>query len=328
MATETLMKTTTTSIASMFPVEYYDRKLLKVLKDLLVYANFGQKRSIPENGGLVIQMRKYTKFDANTTALTEGVLPDSLTMTQTDINATVAEYGDYIAISSKATMSALDPIVNDAVELLGDRAAKSIDALIRNELKNATNIIFTAASGTRATAVTDLTDAHVLTTDEIRMAVRALKAKGATPFYRNGRPYYYAVVDPYTAYDLQADTKWVNVGTYQQGERIETGEIGKLFGVVFIETNQSIMWAGAGATKSGSDKYNVYGTPVFGPDAYGLIDITGNGGIKVYMEEGGGVGDPLHQKKTVGYKIPAFVAKLLDNDRIVMIKHGVTGGTA
>ena len=317
--TETMMKTTTDTIASTFPVEYYSRKLLKTLKSRLVYANFGQKRSIPANNGSTIQFRKYSGWDGNTTPLTEGVIPDSLTMTQTDITATVKEYGDWVSLSSKATLTALDPILNDAVELLGARAEKSIDMIIRDELKNATNVIFAEKAGTPAASASAITPEHILTTKEIRKAVRFLKKRNADPFYRNGKPYYYCIVDPSAEFDLQSDPKWEAVATYQQAEKFENGELGRMYGVVFIASSEAIKWTGAGASSA-----DVYGSIVFGPDAYGQIDIEGNGAIEVYVESGGGVSDPLHQKKTVGYKIPAFCAKLLDNDRIVMIKYGVS----
>ena len=56
---------------------------------------------------------------------------------------------------------------------------------------------------------------------------------------RNGKPYYVAIIDQDSAYDLMGDEQWQRVAEYQAAEKIEEGEIGKLFGVVFIETPEA-----------------------------------------------------------------------------------------
>lgn len=327
--------TSTETIASMFPVEFYTRQLLEWMKGNLVYAQHGQKKSMPAHNGKVAQFRRYTPYGANTTPLSEGVVPDGLALTQTDVNATVAQYGDFIRITDWVDLTALDPVMSDSVDLLAEAAKETIDALCIAELKNASNVIFAASSGTPASAASDITPAYKLTTLEIRKAVRQLKKNKAKPFMRNGKPYYYCYVCPDTVFDLQADSKWEAVATYQQAEKIETGEIGKLYGVVFLDATNPVVWAGAGDTKTaageGGDppavKYDVYGTPVFGQNAYGTVSIDGTDGnaeIIIKGFEDGGTSQPLNQIATIGYKIQAFCCKILDQSGLVMIKHGVS----
>ena len=128
---------------------------------------------------------------------------------------------------------------------------------------------------------------------------------------------------PDTVYDLQSDENWLKVSQYQQAEKIENGEIGKLFGVVFIETTESKIFATAGA---GTPKADVACTLMFGADAYGLIDIAGSGAAKTIVKtfQSGGTEDPLEQRSTIAWKVPAFCAKILQQTWMLRIEHGIS----
>lgn len=311
--------TSTAGIASLMPAEWYHRKLLEVMKGILIYDNFAQKRSMPAHNGKTVQFRKWTPWGANITPLTEGEVPNGLELAQTDLTATIDQYGDFTTVSDMLDLTALDPVANDAMGLLGMRAAETIDALNIKEMKNASNVVYAST----AAAVTDITAAMKLTSLELRKAVRDLKKRKAKPFMRNGRPFYYAIVTPDSTFDLQSDANWLAVAQYQAGEKIENGEIGKLFGVVIIEASNPVKWAGGGA---GTPAADVYGTPVFGQNFYGNVSIDGKDNTQIYVKPAGSAGtaDPLNQFSTIGYKIMAYCVKILDQSAGVMIKHGVS----
>lgn len=311
----------TTSTASLKPTiqAYYDKKLIKDMKPVLCYIKHGQHRPIPRNSGKTVKFRKYEPFAPTTTPLTEGVTPEGHAITQTDVEATVAEYGDYVTVSSLLDLTAIDPIINDSVELNAVQAGLSIEHVTRDILGKGTNVMYAKGSSRSA-----LTAADKLTTVLVRKAVRTLKKAKAKPFYRNGKAYYYAIVGPDTTFDLQDDERWMRVAEYQQSEKIESGEIGKLFGVVFIESTEALVFKGAGA--SGAD---VAGTIVFGADAYGVVDITGEdaakrGAARTIIHRSGGTSDPLEQRSTVAWKVPAYTACILQQTWMVRIEHGIS----
>ena len=188
--------------------------------------------------------------------------------------------------------------------------------MTRDILGAGTNVLYAAGSSRASVGA-----ANVLTSELLRKAVRTLKKKRAQPFIRNGKPYFYCIVNPDTTYDLQADDKWEKKALYQQGERVESGEIGKLYGVVVIEATQGIVFSGAGASSA-----DVAGTIVFGRDAYGTIDIAGSGAVQSYVKPlgSGGTTDPLDQRSTIGWKVPAYTACILQQDWIVRIEHGMS----
>ena len=198
------------------------------------------------------------------------------------------------------------------VQRFGDAGARSVDAMVREELATCTNVIYAGGKTARA----QLTAADKLTSKELRKAVRTLKKNLAEKF--NG--YYVAIVGPDTVYDLQEDDAWVKVSEYQDKENIYTGEVGRLFGIRFVESTEAKLFEGAGA--SGADVASVI---VLGRYAYGLTSLKGNKPRVVVKTAGSaGTADPLDQISSIGWKLDGFAAKLLQPEFAVRIECGFT----
>lgn len=294
---------------------FYDRVLLENLWPNFVHGKFGQKRPIPKNNGKTIQFRKFSKLAPATTPLTEGTTPAGNSLSVTAITATVSQYGDFIEISDIVDLTALDPILTETAELLGKQAAETLDAIVRDVLAQGTNVQY--ANG--RTARNLITASDVLTVTEIRKAVRTLKAANV-PALKGGD--YVAIVHPYAVYDLQSDSAWQDVKKYSDPSDMYDGEIGRLYGVRFVETSNAKIFTGAG-----SGGINVYSTLILGADAYGVIDVAGSGAVQNIIKPFGSAGtaDPLNQRSTSGWKA-LFTAKILDDTRMVRIEHACTNG--
>ena len=78
-----------------------------------------------------------------------------------------------------------------------------------------------------------------------------------------------------------------------------------------------------GTTKAGAD---VHSTLIFGKDAYGIVDVGGSGALQIIIKPHGSAGtsDPLDQRATVGAKVAAYAAKILNELWIIRIEHGVS----
>ncbi|MBQ9625520.1 MAG: N4-gp56 family major capsid protein, partial [Clostridia bacterium] len=139
-------------------------------------------------------------------------------------------------------------------------------------------------------------------------------------FVRDGKGYYVAVVSPNTTFDLQSDPVWQDVSKYANTEQLFTGEIGKLFGVIFVESTQATVLSKAGASSA-----DVGQTLIFGKNAYGVIELEG-GNLKSIIKPRGSAGtsDPLDQISTVGWKVDGFVSKVLQPLWLLRIEHGVS----
>lgn len=231
-----------TTINTASPTTYlnktwYDKTLLENAKAQIVYAQFGQKRSIPRNNGKRVEFRKWTLFepDAETQQLTEGVTPNAQSLAQTKVEAEIAQYGAYVEISDLLDLTAYDPVINDSAELLGEQMGVVVDNVTRDAMIAEASDQFAAGAADQ----NSITSSSYLTVEEIRKAVRTLKANKARRFSGNGRSgHFVCIVDPYATYDLQSDSLWQDVSKYSNAEQIYAGEIGRLFGVVFVETTE------------------------------------------------------------------------------------------
>jgi len=292
--------------------EYYDRNLLDRLKPSLIFHQYGQKRPIPKREGGTINFRRYAALPANTTALTEGVTPAGTQLSISTVTATPEQYGDFVTISDKLDMIGLDPNITEAAELLGDQGGLTLDTVVRDVVCAGSNVLYAKGTGTD-----EVTASDVLTSTLIKKAVRALRRQNAKPLEGG---FFIGIIHPDTEFDLQSDPLWQDVSKYNGGEAIIAGEIGKMCGVRFVNTSNAPIFDGAGA-----DGADVYGTMIIGANAYGVVDIEGEGKPRIIIKpvESGGTEDPLEQRSTVAWK--AFMTAVrLDELSMIRIEHGAT----
>ncbi len=401
MAINTTLNTVNTAF---FNKQFYDKKLLETAKTRLVHASFGQKRSIPRHGGKRVEFRKYDLFtpDAEALTLQEGVTPNGQTLSQSKVEAELSQYGAYVEVSDLLDLTAYDEVLADSAELLGEQLGTVIEWVTRDAMCATTNVQYANGKTRRM----DVAATDVLTVSEIRKAVRTLKKNKARMFATGvdgsvRRPHFVCICSPDATYDLQNDPLWQDVSKYSNAEQIYSGEIGRLFGVVFVESteakvyrqtvylmpknasvsetntvtfasapseeglkylstpgnmlyfdddpltlvsydpatntatfeetvsyliNDAFYTRDAGLPDSKGKMPDVHATLVFGADAYGVIDVDGSGTMETIIKPHGseGSGDPLNQRATVGAKVAAYAAKVLNPLWIVRIEHGVT----
>ena len=306
--------TATASLAVTATKQYYDKRLLENMKPLLIHNQFAQKRPMPSHNGKTIEFRKWTPFKALTTPLTEGVPPEGQALSMTNLTATIAQYGGFVTVSDLLDLTAIDNVKSDAVDLMAQQGALTLDTLAREELHTAASVIYAGSKATRNA----LTPADKLTSLELRKAVRALKKVNAPRFGGEGkRGHYVAIIGPDTEFDLMDDPTWVDVSKYQDKENIYNGEIGMLYGCKLICTSEAKTFEAAGA-----DGADVASTLVFGRNAYGVVDIDGSGNVQSKIKPVGSGEDPLDQKGTVGWKVMAYTCKILQPAFIQRIESG------
>ena len=289
---------------------YYNRELLRTFEPELVHLQFGDEHRMPENSGLVMNMRKIIPLEANTNTLSEGEPGESVMLTETEVTVKLEQYGEYARCTDKLDLSHLDMNILRKTKLFGDAGARSIDAVVREELATCTNVIYAGGKTSRSA----LTSADKLTTKELRKAVRKLKKAHAQTF----GGYYIAIVGPDTFYDLQDDETFVAVSRYQDKEAVYTGEIGRLFGVRIVESTEAKIFENAGASSA-----DVASIIVLGQYAYGYTSWKGAKPRVIVKPVGSaGTNDPLDQISTIGWKMDGFGVKMLQPEYAVRIECG------
>lgn len=304
---------------------FYDRALLERALPYLVHNKFAQVRDIPKNGGTnVIKFRRYGSLTANTTALSEGVTPAGTALSVTDVTATALQYGDYVTLTDIVLMETYDPILTETADILGEQAGDSLDQLCRAVLVAGASEQFAST----ATTVATVDDAMKLDRAEVKEAVRTLKGNNAKPVTSMINPStgynttplnaaFIGIVHPSTTYDLDDATGWIPVEKYPNKSDVMPGEVGSLAGVRFIESTNAYTVAGTLVT-------TVYGTLIFGQNAYAQTRISGEALKNIVKPLGSaGTADPLDQRTTSGWKA-TYVAKVLNANFIIVVYHAVS----
>jgi N4-gp56 family major capsid protein len=292
---------------------FYDKVLIRAAEPELVHDQFGQKRPIPANNGKKIEFRKFSSLPKmNGTPLTEGVTPDGQSINVTKVESEIKQYGGYVTTSDLLELSAFDQVTAETLKLLGSQAGRTSDTITRDVLCTGYSVIYEGDAANRSA----LTTTSTLKIADIKSAVRFLKRNNAPKIGDS----YVAIVHPDTAYDLMNDSEWIEAQKYTTSEKIFNGEIGKMYGVRFVESSEAKVWSSADASAS----VPVYATIVLGADAYGITSING-GGIETITKQlgSGGTADPLNQRATIGWKMNK-TATILDDTKMVRIEHTCT----
>lgn len=230
---------------------YYDTELLENARPNLIHAQFAKKQGLPAHKGKTIEFRRFNTLN-RAAALTEGVIPSASKFGSTSLNATIAQYGDYVSISDMLDLHAIDPIILEATKELGAAAGLTEDTLVRNVLVAGTNVMYCPTiSGSTETDVASrsaLNSTAILTPKQVNKAVTILKKANAPKI--NGK--YVAIIHPSVAYDLRQSDEWIDAHKYDAVTEIFNGEIGELHGVRFVESTEAKIFApsfGAGLTR-------------------------------------------------------------------------------
>lgn len=247
------LNTTYSSGVAPEVTKYFDRVLLRETEAALVHQRDLQNRNLPLKNGKTIQFRKFHPFEPDDTPLKEGVTPDGQTLKVSEIHATVKPYGKHVEYTDELDLTLIDDNVKEAAQLLARQAAETLDMIAANALNAGLNVIYADANGGVNTSRSDIAAGDVLTSAHIKRAVRELE-KTNTQKFPDG--YYHAIIDPETKFDLTADSLWIDVAKYQNGEKIEKYELGKMLGVKFYETTRTKVF------KSTDSLYVDNGTPV------------------------------------------------------------------
>lgn len=288
---------------------FYERTLLSRLLPNLHFYEFCQKRTIPNNEGDTINFRRFNSLPAATTPLEEGKPGEGLELSISVLTAQLKQYGSYIPITDKFKYMAIDQIMTELAEMLGEQAGLTLDTLLAQTFASGTNVQY--AGGVVGTD--NIAAANVITGADVKKAVRTLKARNVRGV-ENG--FFIGIIHPYAAHDLREnDNDWQDVSKYNGGTQIIEGEIGKIHGVRFLESSNAPFAANGNGIP-------VYKTCIFGQDAVGAVDLaaqTAKPSIIIKDFGSAGSGDPLNQVATAGWKM-AFTSLRLQEDALVRIE--------
>lgn len=224
---------------------YYDRQMIRFAQPKLVHAQFGQNKPIPKGSGKTIEFRKFSPLPKALKPLSEGVTPEGNTLNVSTVESTVEQYGDYVTLSDMLTLSAIDNVIVETQNVLADQAGRTLDTVIREKINAGTNVQYGNGKADRNTLVggnSNYTSNDYLTVAAVKRAVATLKRNNAQPL-KDGC--YVAIIHPDVANDLTNDPEWKEVKQNVDPKDWYNGTIGKIHGVVFVESTEAKIFKAA-----------------------------------------------------------------------------------
>ena len=243
-------------------------------------------------------------------------------MARSDITATLVQYGDKTTITDVVLDTHEDPVLNEAVDLLGEQSAQMIEKMRFGVLKAGGN--FQYANGGARNAVNT-----VLTLGLQQRAVRTLKKQNARPITSivgstaryetvNVAPGFVGLIHP----DLEGDVR--ALAGFVPAERYGTmtpweNELGKVNDVRYLTSTIFEPWADAGGAKgsmlsTSGTSADVYPVLFLGRDAYGIVALKGQYAVMpMIVNPKPSDSDPLAQRGTAAWKTMQTCVILNDN---------------
>lgn len=232
--------------------KYLDMELLERSENRLVMAALCDQDVMPQGAGLTAYMVRYVRMSVPLTALTEGTLPTASTFTLEQVTVTLDQWGDYIDITDVAELTTKHPLVQEAMNLLADNAARVMDREVQLVMLAGTNVAYGDGSVTTRATITETMVVGNATLGRQRAAlVRAgvpprgrssgdSKQVAAQGTFQQGQDYL-AVCGPEVIQDIMATSTsfgtFVAVATYNNAGGMYNCEVGKWLGFRWVETN-------------------------------------------------------------------------------------------
>ena len=309
------MATTTTGDISNRTAVYAVAQMLYRATPYLVFEKFGQTYVLPNNSTKVAKFRRFEALDATPNTLSEGVTPSAKTLSVSDVEATVVQYGDLVTITDVVNDTNEDPVLKEGTEVLGEQAAEMIENVRFGILKAGTNVYY--ANGSTRTAVnTPMTRAlqrkitRFLKGQKARMITKIVRS---TPSYgtKAVAPSFVAVCHPDCEADIRDMSGFKDVVDYGAVSPWEN-EIGSVEGVRYVFSTIITPWTDAGGAYAGSGtamisttgtSADVYPILFIARDAYGIVPLKGQNSLSpMVVNPKPSDSDPLAQRGHISWK--------------------------
>ena len=288
----------------------WSKEILFQAMPVLRFEQFAVKKTeLGVQPGLTVNFMRYNNLAVDNTGseLTEGIRMEPTSLTASQIQITVKEHGQAVAVTELLLNASFDDVMASASRLLGRHMAQSMDTQARNTLYKsavpfgggaavAPNVVFgrTTASargsispydpGTVGTAASP----GYLSPVTVKDAVEVLAGENIP---RLGDTYV-CFVHPSQSRSLRDWPEFIEVTKYAAPGNFMLGEIGRIYDVVFIETTQVAKGLDTSAIESSSGHLPNAGDGDVNDDSYLGIMIGDNAfghaiSLPVELRDGG-----------------------------------------
>ena len=252
--------------------------------------------------------------------LTAGIKPSANELSTVRVSALIEVYGGYALIEDLVSATSIVDPLEIATQELAKQASETIDKAIMQAIllygdpltsTSAVHMIKPSAGALYVSTnsiVNTVSSTGLIAVSDIRASVTELRRKRVPTV--DGQNFV-GIIHPVVSEDMRSDSTWQNWHQYTTPEYLYRGEIGRVEGCRFVETDLTPVSAGSGYDEPSAAGVHglAYGTVIFGRGFYGVTEL--DGGVHTYLVTGASKSDPLNQASTYGWKA-FFTAKILN----------------
>ena len=287
--------------------------MLEHAQPIIVLGDFGEQKEMPENATDTLVFRRVLPFGAlvapsginnsqysgtpnvvaNNFVLSEGVTPNSNTVSFQDVSVTLQNFGLLYKFSSKVENIYEDNIPGEMTKLIGETMAEVLELVRYGALRAGTSVVY--ANGSSRTAVNS-----VISLNKLRMAVRVLesnRARRITQRIAPGVDFGVKAVQPsflvFCHTDGMGDARnlpnFTKVEEYGNFKPVHEREFGACEDFRFISSPLLVPFLGAGSVtlngsvSIGGAAVDVYPYLIIGESAWGQVALKGQNAISPTM---------------------------------------------
>ncbi len=294
------------------------KTLLSRAQEGIYLERFGSYDPQPKNSTNIRRWRRYLSLPPAMAPLAEGIAPSGQMMRHEDITCTLEQYGDLVWLTDVVLDTHEDPVLAQAMEVLGEQARDTAELLRWAVVRAGSHVILANGVSSRGSVAT------TITAKELKLANRSFKRAKARPFTRliaaspristlPVRASFWAVAHTDLEADIRNISGFIDAEKYASSDAAVDGEIGAAHGFRFILSSNFNGWESVGAAgtsmlaygakPSTSTKCDVYPVVLIARDAFAIVPLQGKSAVNIAVVNPKPViGDPMGQKGFASWK--------------------------
>jgi N4-gp56 family major capsid protein len=264
-----------------YPTVYYNKVGLDRLEKKFLFRSVCKPDMLPKRQGKTVVWYRYQNFASNTTPAVEGTVGTGQALSSNIVSATVSQYTSYITVSDFAMNTFIDPIIENASDLLGYQAGLSVDVITRTVIDNESS----------STDVAFQSSTNYLKVSDLRNVGAVLTSNDVERFDGGG---FRCILHPFALYDLVNDPDangYADIFKYTGTDNLLVRGENERGTPVTTVADCKLMVSTNVKTQTVPNRYRVY---VFGKNGVGSVDLQGEGPSDVV--------DPKNQKFKINTK--------------------------
>lgn len=282
------MAITSTTVLSDLVKASYERAILLAFAEVIRWRPFALTPldPTPEQGN-PLNWTIINQLALVSSALSETTEPTPVSMSDSQVAATLAEYGAVVTLTEKLRKTSFvggDLNALKAIQIVAANMHSSLDALLATAALAGTNVVYSGGVAGR----TSIGTTNKLSAADIRKAVTTLATNKVPRFGdaidEEGRKVaspgssYICIAHPHALHDLKSETgagSWRAPKEYADPAGIYEGEIGMFEGARFIEdASGAALVADASNGAGAAGTIDVYRTQLLGQQYLGEAGVT------------------------------------------------------